>query len=298
MVYRLSSFDDVAKAYNDIKPIKGGRASMDLRPLEQRRYWWNRVMKMSDTKYLLLDGNWGWHSNFTDELRELTAPIMWERKEDGDYLTIRSHANEGISVSRYTFLMNHLPKDLFFHYDNGKHFVKHHPSGIDHYLPKFKGVMDWQAGTFEMHQDSKIVFKHDGCNLTRANELQPYKTRRVDKELDAQFKPKVAEFVEWMQLVLPILGETLVSGRGGYASKMTNDRAYSFHYWGNYVSAEEVRQVLLDPEHEKRTALAVCLVNDVNAVDKEGRFAPPPNLLSLLYPRVRKVAGLFATELR
>jgi hypothetical protein len=298
MVYRLSSFDAVAKAYDEIKPIKGGRANQDLRPLNQRRYWWNRVMKMSDTKYLLLDGNWGWHTNFTDELRELTAPIMWERKEDGDYITIRNHANEGISVSRYTFLQNHLPQDLFFHYDNGKHFVKHHPSGIDHYLPKFKGVMDWQAGTFEMHQDSKIVFKHDGCNLTRVNELQPYKTRRVDKELDAQFKPKVMEFVEWMQLVLPILGETLVSGRGEYASKMTNERAYSFYYWSNYVDVEEVRQVLLDSEHEKRMALAVCLVNDVNAVDKEGRFAPQPNLLSLLYPRVRKVAGLFATELR
>jgi hypothetical protein len=296
MVYRLSSFDAVAKAYDEIKPIKGSRANMDLRPLNERRYWWNRVMKMSDTKYLLLDGNWGWHSNFTNELRELTAPIMWERKEDGDYLTIRNHANEGISVSRYTFLQNHLPNPMYFHYDNGKHFVQH--NNVEHYLPKFKGVMDWQAGTFEMHQDSKIVFKHDGSNFTRANELQTYKTRRVDKELDAQFKPKVAEFVEWMQLVLPILGETLVSNRNSYASKMSNDRAYSFYYWSTYVTAQEVREILLDPEHEKRTALAVCLINDVSATDKEGRFAPPPNLLSLLYPRVRKVAGLFATELR
>ena len=296
MVYRLSSFDAVAKAYDDIKPIKGGRASMDLRPLNQRRYWWNRVMKISDTKYVLLDGNWGWHSNMTDEMREITAPIVWERKEDGDYLTIRSHMNDGISVSRYTFLQHHLPIDMYFHYENGKHYVKHNE--IDHYLPKSKVNIDWGNSKIEMLKDCKIVFKHDGCNFTRANELQPYKTRRIDKELDAQFKPKVVEFVEWMQIVLPVLGETLVSGRGGYASKMTNDRAYSFYYWSNYVSTEEIREVLLDPEHEKRTALAVCLVNDVNAVDKEGRFAPPPNLLSLLYPRVRKVAGLFATELR
>ena len=297
MVYRLSSFDAVAKAYDEIKPIKGGRANQDLRPLNQRRYWWNRVMKINDNKYLLLDGHWGWNSNSTDDLRELTAPIMWERKEDGDYLTIRSHCNEGISVSRYTFLMNHLPIGMNFHYDNGKHFVNH--NGTDHYLPKFKGKMDWQAGTFEMHEDNKIVFKQDSSgNFTRANELQPYKTRRVDKKLDAQFKPKVAEFVEWMQLVLPILGETLVSGRGSYADKVTDGRGYSFYYWSNYVTAQEVRDILLDPEHEKRTALAVCLINDVDAVDKEGRFAPPPNLLSLLYPRVRKVAGLYAVELR
>jgi hypothetical protein len=297
MVYRLSSFDEVAKAYNEITPLRGARAKEDIRPLNQRRYWWNRVHKVSDTKYLLLDGHWAW-SQATDDIRELTSPIVWERKNDGDYITIRNHFNDGISVSRYTFLMNHLPKDLFFHYDNGKHFVKHHTTGVDHYLPKAKGKIDWQAQTFEMFLDSKIVFKHDGCNFTRANELQPYKTRRVDKELDAQFKPKVAEFVEWMQIVLPVLGETLVSGRGSYASKMTDDRGYSFYYWSNFVTPEEVRAVLLDPEHEKRTALAVCLINDINAVDKEGRFAPPPNLLSLIYPRVRKVAGLFAVEQR
>jgi hypothetical protein len=298
MPYRLSSFDDVAKAYNDIKPIRGGRANMDLRPLQQRRYWWNRVMKVSDTKYLLLDGHWAWGQNAGDQLREMTAPIMWERKDDGDYITIRSHMNDGISVSRYTFLMNHLPKDLFFHYENGKHYVKHHPSGQDHYLPKFKGKMDWQNGTFEMHQDNKIVFKHKDGEFTRANELQPFQTRRVDKELDAQFKPKVAEFVEWMHVVLPILGETLVSGRGDYANKVTDGKGYSFYYWSNYVTAQEVREILLDPEHEKRTALAVCLINDIDAVTKEGRFAPPPNLLSLLYPRVRKVANLYMVEQR
>ena len=149
-----------------------------------------------------------------------------------------------------------------------------------------------------MHRDSKVVFKHDGSKFTRANELQPFQTRRVDKELDAEFKPKVAQFVEWMQMVLPILGETLVSGRGSYADKISDGKAYSFYYWSNYVEPEQVREILSDPEHEKRMALAVCLVNEVNAVDKEGRFAPPPNLLSLIYPRVRKVANLYAVEQR
>lgn len=297
MVCRLSSFDEVAKAYNDIKPIRGSRANQDLRPLGQRRYWWNRVMKVNDNKYLLLDGNWGWHSNVTSELRELSAPILWERKEDGDYITIRSHMNDGISVSRYTFLAAHLPSTMYFHYNNGKHYVEH--KGVDHYLPKFKARVDWSSGMIEMHEDNKVVFKQDADgNFTRANDLQPFKTRRIDKELDKQFKPKVAEFVEWMNVVLPILGETLVSGRGSYADKMTNGKGYSYYYWSNFVGNQEVREILLDPEHEKRTALAVCLVNDINAVDREGRFAPQPNMLSLLYQRVRKVAGLYAVELR
>lgn len=299
MVYRLSSFDEVAKTYNDIKPIKGGRASQDLRPLNQRRYWWNRVMKLSDTKYLLLDGNWCWHNNTNLEMREMTAPIMWERREDGDYLTIRNHMNDGISVSRYEFLRNHLPKDLFFHWDNGKHFVKHHPTNVDHYLAKFKGKVDWNAGTFEMYEDNKIVFKHDGCNLTRANDLQPFKTRRIDKEVDKQFAPKLAELLDWMQIVLPILGTTLNDVRGEYANKLMEDRGYGgYYYWQKYVEADEIREILSDPEHEKRMALAVVLANEAMAMDNENRFMAKADTLSLMRKTIRKIANFYLTEQR
>jgi len=299
MVYRLSSFDEVAKAYNEIKPIKGGRASQDLRPLEQRRYWWNRVMKISDTKYLLLDGNWGWHSNMTIDMREKTAPIMWERKDDGDYLTIRSHMNDGISVSRYTFLQNQLPKDMFFHWDNGKHYVKHHSTGQDHYLPKFKGRVDWNAGTMEVHEDNKIVFKHKDGVFTRANELQPFKTRRVDKEVDKEFAPKLAQLYEWMQVVLPILGTTLNDVRGEYANKLTDNEGYGgYWYWQKYVKASEIRAILNDPEHEKRMALAVVLANETQAMDMENRFEAKHDTLSLMRKVIRKVGQFYLVEQR
>lgn len=300
MVYRLSSFDEVAKAYNDIKPIKGGRASMDLRPLAQRRYWWNRVHKISDSKYLLLDGHWAWASNSNDELRELTAPIIWERKEDADYLTIRSHMNDGISVSRYTFLCNHLPKDMYFHWENGKHYVKHHSTGVDHYLPKFKGKMDWQNQTFEMIQDNKIVFKHKDGVFERANELQPFKTRRIDKGLDSMFAPKIAELYEWMQVVLPIMGSTLADARSDYAGKLTegNGGYGGYWYWQKYVNAQEVREILSNPEHEKRMALAVVLANEANAMDSENRFEAKHDTLSLMRKVIRKVANFYLVEAR
>lgn len=299
MVYRLSSFDEVAKAYNDIKPIRGGRASMDLRPLAERRYWWNRVHKISDSKYLLLDGHWAWSSNSNDEVRELTAPIIWERKDDGDYLTIRSHMNDGISVSRYTFLCNHLPKDMYFHWDNGKHYVKHHTTGVDHYLPKFKGNMDWQNQTFEMIQDNKIVFKHKDGVFTRANELQPFKTRRIDKEVDKEFAPKLTELYEWMQVVLPILGTTLNDARTEYANKLTDNNGYGgYWYWQRYVNADEIRAILNDPEHEKRMALAVVLANEAEAYDGEKRFMVKPDTLSLMRKVIRKVANFYLVEQR
>jgi hypothetical protein len=299
MPCRLSSFKDVAKAYEDIKPIKGARASEDLRPLEQRRYWWNRIVKVNENKYLLLDGHWAWH-NMSNEEREQTCPIMWERKDDGDFITIRNHMNDGISVSRYTFLQRHLPMGMYFHYDNGKHFVNYVDK--DHYLPKFKAQMDWSNRTFKMEQDNKIVFKHVdngkvGQGYIRVNNLQPYKTRRIDKELDAQYYPKVQDLYEWMQVVLPVLGETLISNRSEYANKLLDTGYGGYWYWQKYANPLEIRQILDDPEHEKRMALAVLLANEAEAYFQD-RFAVKIDTFKRIHKIIRKVANFVMIEQR
>ena len=299
MPCRLSSFKDVAKAYEDIKPIKGARASEDLRPLEQRRYWWNRIIKVNDNKYLLCDGHWAWQ-NMANEEREQTCPIVWERKDDGDFITIRNHMNDGISVSRYTFLQRHLPMGMYFHYDNGKHFVNYVDK--DHYLPKFKAQMDWSNRTFKMEQDNKIVFKHVdngevGQGYIRVNDLQPYKTRRIDKELDAQYYPKVQDLYEWMQVVLPVLGETLISNRSEYANKLLDTGYGGYWYWQKYANPLEIRQILDDPEHEKRMALAVLLANEAEAYFQD-RFAVKIDTFKRIHKVIRKVANFVMIEQR
>ena len=94
----LSSFDEVVAKYEQTKPIRGARANDDLRPLAERRYWWARVIKVNDNKYALCDGHWMWAHVKDDTISEQTCPILWERKEDGDYMTVRSHMNGGMSV--------------------------------------------------------------------------------------------------------------------------------------------------------------------------------------------------------
>jgi len=300
MYSRLSSFDDVANAYTNIEPIKGARANEDLRPLRERRYWWNRIMKISDTKYLLLDGCGYYYAQASNELQELTAPITWERKEDGDYLTIRNHINDNISVSRYTFLCAHLPRNLYFHWENGKHYVGHGVNGKDYYLPKSKIKVDWQTKAYEVIRENKIVLKHEGDNnFTRANELQPFQTRRIDKETDTQYRPKIQELYEWMQIVLPVLGTTLHDARADYANKLTeNTGTYGYWYWQKEVEASEIREILNNPEHEKRMALAVVLANEAQAMDDTNRFYAKADTLSLMHKVIRKVAKFYLIEQR
>jgi hypothetical protein len=296
--YRLSSFDDVAKAYNEIVPIRGARANEDLRPLAERRYWWNRVLKVSDNKYVLCDGHWAWTSSGGDNLvREQTAPIVWERKEDGDYLTVRSHMNDGISVSRYTFLDRWLPKCMRFDWytTTGKHFVKY--QGKELYLPKFKGKMDWSAKTFEMLEDNKLVFKvtADG-EFERVGDLVPMQTRRIDKEVDAKYKPKMKEMWEWMFAVLPVLGDTLGDSRSTYAELLTDGRT-SYWYWDRYMDKNLIRGILDNPDHEKRMALAVMTAYQADAV-QGGRFEPAKDSWAKFRACLRKTGGMLAVDMR
>lgn len=292
----LSSFDEVVTTYNAIKPIRGARANEDLRPLAERRYWWSRIHKASDNKYVLCDGHWAWGSNVNRETLEQTAPIVWERREDGDYMTVRSHMNDGISVSRYTFLDRWLPKGMRFDWytTTGKHFVKYQDK--EYYLPKFKGKMDWSAKTFEMVQDNKLVFKFVDGAFERVGDLVPMQTRRIDKEVDAQYKPKMKEMWEWMSAVLPVLGDTLVSGRDTYADLLTDGKT-SYWYWDRYMDKNVVRDILDNPDHEKRMALAVMCAYQAEAI-QNNRFEPQKHSYAKFRACLRKTGGMLAVELR
>ena len=289
----LSSFDEVAKKYEETKPLRGARAKEDIRPLGRRAYWWKRIHKVSDNKYVLCDGHWAWSTIANqDDIREQTAPIVWERKADGDYMTVRSHMNGGMSVSRYTFIDCWLPKGMRFIWPNGKHYVTY--QGEQHYLPKFHGKMDWTAKTFEMISDRKLVFKHTADGFVRVNEKQPFKTKRIDKQVDEAFASDVKKLWDWATVTLPVLGETLQTSRHQYAEKLGGG---SFWYWKR-VDPAYVRYILTDEEHECRMALAVCLANEAGYVDGTGRFMDKPNSYSLVRNAVRQVADFYLTEAR
>jgi hypothetical protein len=294
---RLSSFDQVAKAHDEIKPIGGARKAENIKPLGERRYWWNRVVKVSDTKYILCDGHWAFNNTNTNlDTVEQTAPIVWERREDGDYMTVRSHMNDGTSVSRYTFVANHLPIGMRFDWftTTGKHFVKYNDK--EFYLPKFKGKMDWANKTFEMTEDNKLVFKHTADGFERVGELVPMQTRRVDKEVDTYYKPKMQEMWDWMQVVLPVMGDGLGDAKQAYAETLT-DGATSYWSWSRYVRKELIREILDNPEHDKRMALACLIAYDVDAVTG-GRFDPQKDSWAKFRQTLRRLGGMFAVDMR
>jgi hypothetical protein len=289
----LNNFDGVVAWYTATKPLRGARAKDDIRPIGERRYWWNRIVRFDENCYGLSDGHGYSDSRWGAEALKKTVPILWERKEDGDYITIRNHAGSGVSVSRYDFLSCRLPRDLRFWYSYGKHYVKH--NGTDYFLPKMNVKANYQTNQFEILNDSKIVFKQDpDGTFTRVNELQPFKTKRVDKKLKDEYEPHMRAMWDWMQVVLPMLGETIYDQRNDYSVRLNNA---NYWYWNKHIEPDVVRRLLTDEEHELRVAFAVCLANQIDAVENK-RFEPKKDSYQKMRVMLRRLADLYVNDFR
>ena len=298
----MNSFDEVVTTYNITAPLRGKRKSEDIRPIGNRRNWYNRITKVSDTKYILQDSSYLYLSS-NDQAEY--APIIWERREDGDYLTVRLCSSGSYSISRYTFIANYLPKPLWFRMENGKHYVVEGGKGwgtekiSEHYLPKFKlklnANQDWV-----MDKDYYLEFKHVGGKFTRTNELLPMKLRRLDKDLVKKYDPLIKEMWDWAHIVMPILGDTMKHGatRNGYADVFET----SMWYWDKSIDSDLVQEVLENPEHDNRMALCAlaCYNAGVFSTDgSDGRFNPTHKKAFAEFKKVlRKAAGVQAVELR
>ena len=292
-VLKMNSFDDVANWYNQTKPLRGARASKDIRPLGKRAYWWKRIVKFDDNCYALSDGLGYTDDRFGEEAYKRTMPILWERRADGDYITIRNHVNGGISIGRYDFLATYLPKAINFWYSYGKHYVCH--EGKDYFLPKMKANVDYSKNLFEITLDCKIVFKHnaDGT-FTHNGELQPYKTKRVDKKLKDEYEPHMRAMWDWMQVVLPMLGETIYDQRNEYAQRLSNN---NYWYWNSGLKSDVVRRLLTDENDELRVAFAVCLANQADAVENK-RFEPKKGSYQKMRVMLRRLGDMYENDFR
>ena len=145
---KVNSFADAEKKYAETKVLKSKNhpAEQDVRPLGTRSRKWERIKKLSDDCYVMLDGCvhtddiWNGRYERPHELVTLNpkfAPIIWTRKGETESIRIRNGIGSMAHSGRYTFLENWLPMGLEFQIDSGRQYiVASHNRSEDYYLPK------------------------------------------------------------------------------------------------------------------------------------------------------------------
>lgn len=297
---RFNTFDEVAKWYDATKPIisKNHTKADDVRPLRERRYKWERIVKIDDNTYALADGSWGEmsfngsHPN-EKEVSKQTAAILWERRPDGEYVSIRGCMGTGYSISRYQFYNNYLPQNLR-HTENtrqGQHWITNFSTGERHTLPKMGYKYDWTNRKTVHYEDKSLVFKREGNNFVRVGEVQ-VKTKHIDKDKKAEVKPMMRKFYEWVSVVAPLV-PTDYSSRHDFAEILTEAGVSDNRYGAvnlRGLDAEKVKQVMTDEEHPCRLALAAVLLANIEYTNKA------PEVHAGAHVRVMQADGSYRYE--
>lgn len=276
----LNSFDGIVNIYNNIKPLVGKRAAHDIRPLQRRSKWYERIIKVDDNTYVLSDGDYSYsfgnpsHSERDKEdARFVTlhgSPIVWMRKPDGDYIQIRSNGNYCASWSRYKFLDYYLPRKLQHGFDSsGKHWITH--NGAKHILPKFVMRRQWNGNTkaydLLQHEDKYLEYKVVGDGFERTTDPHKIEVPVVNRDITKHYNPKIRELWDWAKIVLPIFGDTMKEQlRAAHPAIGVSNG--DWHWCIEEIKSEVVRMALDDPEEhpEARMSLVIIGANRAGAI--------------------------------
>lgn len=292
----LNTFDKVAACYESIKPLVSKHHTLadDLRPIGDRNRKWERIKKINNNCYLLMDGYYSgddvfsaWYSGGntgkpTEAEMINLAPIVWRRHRDGTTtIKVRNGTGQGAHNGRYSFLDRHLPNSMRFIIRNGKHFVSLY--GAEYYLAKSKTAAkcalpksehknrwnsyltarnDGVALTFRV-DDDKISFVDGGKKLPVPPKI------RVDKKAKTKMKDAIAEFREWAFTMYPLLPVKDREYAGRMYKEVREFMGGAHSYGGGMASKfqcnpEITRKIICDPDHELRLHLMYALMRETD----------------------------------
>ena len=269
------TFEQVVVWYEQTKPVRSKQHTLedDVRPIGDRKRKWERIKKIDDNTYALLDGNYGntiWNNSdpVTLAYENTMAPITWMRREDGDFIRIRNHTKSGCSVTRYNFLYHHLPQALRFGYNQqGKHWVRN--NGEDIALPKCNVRMDSQNKI--LHDDNIfLMFKVNGDGtFTRVGDKLKVEVQKVDKELKKQWRERVDAFYNYCAAIAPMI-DTSWTGKNEYANMLREhlsvpgaNLAGAWIRDSRSVPTELSREIVTHEDHPLRVAFAALVIADI-----------------------------------
>ena len=289
------NFAEVEQYYNATKPLisKCHTKEQDVRPIGDRKRKYERIVKLSNYCYALLDGYcYGdpvFKSNYykqtiTKADTEFYAAVVWRKHRDGTTsVKIRNDTGPWNHVSRYSFLERHVPRGMYFIVYNGKQYISLSTANgltsalnLDdkHFLakgrtmPKDEGRIKSSRQQWETpHKDNTaLVFKltPDGKWLRdpKTGEALPTPPR-VNKALKAKFKEPLREFFEWgMTIVnmLPLGDNDYIQKMRAEAHKYYSEKTGAGHIraYARYIyNVENCRGIITDPEHPLRLHLFV-----------------------------------------
>ena len=276
---RFNTFKSVVAWYDMIKPMvsKNHTLQDDVRPIGARNRKWERIRKVDENTYVLLDGFYcstlfsSRRSPEADLYEQDMAPIMWKREEDGDYIYVRNGKIHHMLYCRYNFLRWYLPTNMGFAYNQqGKHWVRAQTVNGYEDFPLPKTAYQYNSTTKECGVDDgkrlKFRVNEDGT-FTRVGEAFKVEKTTVDKELKKQWKGRIEAFYIQAAALAPML-DTTWNGRNEYRSVVADwckENKVDFPNYGglSQMPSALARQIVEQDDHPLRIPLIALVIDKI-----------------------------------
>ena len=275
---RFNTFNSVVAWYEQTKPIvsKNHTAADNIRPIGQRNRKWERIRKVDEETYLLLDGYYGstlFNNNGRGDAQyeQEMAPVMWKREADGDYIYVRNGIVGSVPFSRFQFLRWHLPLTMGFGYNQqGKHWIRAKTANgyEDFPLPKTNYKWDYQLKQATKDDGKRLKFRvNEDGTFTRVGDAFKVEVTTVDKELKKQWKASIDAFYTQAAALAPMI-DTTWNGRHEYRQVITEwckENGFDAPTYGgiNQLPSALVRYIVEQEDHPLRIPLMALVIDDI-----------------------------------
>ena len=281
----LSTFDEVAERYHNTKPMRGKNTGKDVRPIADRARDHERIKKISDNCYLLMNGGYydevfGYYyrskSDPTQAEMVALAPICWKRHKDGtETIKIRNGIGNGAHMSHYSFLDRMLPRTMSLRIQNGKQYIRADALNV-FYLPKCmyvpRGVyattdrsIRWNSWMRATDDGSSLTFFRDGDWFTLASsEYDAPKPPRtiVLKGMKARYKDHITSYLEWISVMAPLMQIDDYMYRSQMRNQVSEITGESYYN----LNPKHMRHALTKQDHPLRLPMAVDFVSSYGTI--------------------------------
>jgi len=266
----LNSFDDVAARYESIKPVTNGQLGEEFRPLGSRKRPYERIIKVDEGTYALTEGNYNPRANHEGNMVHLTtAPILWERKPEGDFISIRGCPKGAHWPTRWAFIATYLPMSIRLAcHQEGIHQHQIYYGGAAYPLLPIQVERSGAKVRDLIHtNDMSIVFKALPDGTFERSGVVEVTTKKVDKERKAQLKPEMEEFYKYILTMAPFV----VADFKDFAVRMKHIsyldakgivKADSFGFAVCNLLADRVRPLLTAPDDSEDKMKLMWVVSD------------------------------------
>ena len=261
--FGLNSFEQVEACYNNTKPIisKNQTLQHDIRPIGDRGRKWERIAKVSDTCYMLLNGELGDNATWYYKCEEGTenyiiqdvsatltfAPVVWTRHDGYDTIRIRNGSGHYAHNSRYSFIARCLPNSMSAIIGDGKQYIVH--DNVRYLLPKsmwFPNNHYNAQNGLKKDDEHYLVFRRDHGDshkvlgepihrfkLTGNKFTWHAKRYGVDVATKNKYKSQINELWDYMCTVAPMFnnifgGRSREMGQGDFYQEQWETRQHKY----------------------------------------------------------------------